>query len=122
MSGANRNHVKLLTERRDFLRGKLAHGAGSPGSLQYAAAECKALDWAIEVLADLVERQRAEARDPSKQRERSYEVNNHAAAILAVLECGDQDTYHVLMERAPKRVRDQVDLRRFGSVVPAAAP
>lgn len=121
MSAAGRGHVNKLTSRAAWLQATIDTQAGSPGSLGHAAAELAALQWAVPILTDMLNRGVEEARDVHKQRAHAQLCDLAAECIVGIHTEGYTGWYDELVAKAPKRVQDRVDVLRFGAPVPQAA-
>lgn len=115
--------IEPLEGRARYLRERIDGGTLSPGALGWNTAELYALDYAIEVMRDMIERDSDEAIDVPRRRElNAYQL----AAARAVMFLADHDEAAAerIIQHAPEglagAVARQREQRRYGVTVPRA--
>lgn len=116
-----RRAVELLTDRKAWIDRIIETRAASDGALGHYRGESKALEWALPILADLVEREADSALNVHRQRVESALAQCAASALLALRRAGEP-SFNRLIDDAPQRVVSQVERELYGARVPDAAP
>lgn len=118
-----RELVQPLEKRAEYLRERIGSGELSAGALGWNAAELKALDYALAVLRDMIERDSDLAVDVPRQREQEAWRLTAGKALLALSDL-DPVTAGRIMAKGPEGIEAVVERlaeqRRYGRVVPSA--
>lgn len=115
--------IEPLRRRAEYLRERIERHEGSEGSLGFFQAELAALDWSIEILTDMLEREAADAENVVRQR-LFNSWQRSAIKALAFLNRHEPERVEHILEHGPDGIRqlfarDQ-EQRLYGASIPRA--
>lgn len=115
--------VDRLRDRADFLRDKIERREASPAALSFHEQELDALDWAIEVLDDMVARDGEEPQNVARQRQETKWQNVATMALSRLYDYEPERVERMVAngpDGLPGRFARHMEQLRYGAHVPPA--